>query len=340
MIREFLFPMQWTYQGLTGFRNICYDIGLLRAHNVEAKVISIGNLTVGGTGKTPMTMALIDLLKARKSTCGVVSRGYKRAQAGVHEVDTSVKASQLFGDEPALIKANYPDVPVFVGEKRIAAAKALLAQTPVDFIICDDAFQHRSIKRDLNILLFDATENQKNYRVLPVGMGREPVGRALKRADILIITKANLAGEEKAAEVKGWLQTKCDKPIVIADYDILGFRSLDGKFSEQMKDKVYLVSAIAKPEALEKALAGRAQFVKHKIFKDHFKYTDLEIESILDETSQLQARWVLTTPKDAIKMKAFPRLRERLWVAELGLKLRDGKKELNEAIDRLARSSS
>lgn len=336
--RELLFPLGWGYQWATGFRNLCYDWRIFRAHKADAKVISIGNLTVGGTGKTPVTLAIIEKLIESGHSCGVISRGYKRALKGVHEVDTSAKAPQLYGDEPALIKATFPKVPVFVGDKRIAAAKALLEKHKVDILICDDAFQHRALHRDLNIVLMDATESSKNYRVLPVGVGREKMDKALRRADLVIVTKANLAGAEKTAEVVAKIRLKHGMPIVLADYEVIGFHSLEGVKRAELNEKVYLVSAIAKPEAFEKTLEGRVKIVKHKTFNDHFKYSDLEIETILDETSQLQARWILTTQKDAVKMKAFSRLRERLWIADLGLKFRDGKKELYEAIDRLARS--
>lgn len=340
MIREFLFPLAWGYQGVSGFRNWLYDIRLFRAHKADAKVISIGNLTAGGTGKTPMTLAMIDELQRQGYSCGVISRGYRRSTKGVQEVDTSSKAPQLYGDEPALIKATYPDIPVFVGEKRFAAATALLASKKVDFIVCDDAFQHRALHRDLNLVLIDVTEMKKNYRVLPVGLARENWVKALRRADVILLTKTNLVDSTQLQDVKTWIQSRSDKPIVCAEYEFDRFRDLNGKTSDHLTDKAYLVSAIAKPEFIEKTLGDRVKIVKHKSFGDHFRYTDLEIEAVLDEASQLQARWILTTSKDAVKMKAFRRLHERLWIAELSVKFRDGKKDLYEAIDRLGRATS
>lgn len=337
MLKETLFPLRVAYQGTMGFRNWLYDKGFKKVQKVDAKVISIGNLTVGGTGKTPLTLKLIELLKKRKARPGVVSRGYKRSEKGVLTVDTSPRAALTFGDEPALIKATFPDIPVVVGEKRVEAAQELLAKEKVEVILCDDAFQHRALHRDLNLLLLDVTEPQKNYRPLPVGRARENLVPALQRADILILTKANQVSAEEYGVFHDWLREKVQAPIVRADYILDGFRHTTGRKEEHLKETVIAVSGIAKPGALEKTLEGRCTILKHKSFPDHHRYTDLDVEILLDEASQLKARWVLTTAKDAMKLGQFPRLKERLWIADLSLKLSGDVKDLNEALDRLVR---
>lgn len=340
-IKEVLFPARWVYQGATGFRNWLYDIRAIKASQVDAKVISVGNLTLGGTGKTPVTIAVIEALQARGYTCGVVSRGYKREQKGVLEVDALAKfAAQTYGDEPTLIKATFPDMPVLVGERRVAAAQALLSSRKVDFIVCDDAFQHRRLHRDLNLLLVDATEPLKNYRVVPVGRARESLAPALKRADLVFITKANLVPPEQLQAVREYIEARAQKPIVHAEYVYKGLKRINGPaFEQTLRDKVYLVSGIAKPEAVEKTLDGKVTVVKHRTFPDHHRYTNLEVEEILDEASRLQARWILTTAKDSMKLGAFPLLRERLWVVDLGIEMKGEVKAFDEAIDRLARPS-
>ncbi len=335
--KEALFPFSLAYQSATGARNWLYDKGLRKTQKVKAKVISIGNLTVGGTGKTPMTLVLIEQFKKRKVSCGVISRGYKRMEKGVLTVDTSPRAALIFGDEPALIKATHPDVPVVVGERRFDAAQALLKEQMVDVILCDDAFQHRALHRDLNIVLLDVTEPLKNYRLLPVGRARESLKPALKRADFVILTKANLISESEFKEFHTWLEPRYQGSVIRADYVLNGFRSLFEHRWDDIWDPVLAVTGIAKPQAFEKTVEGKAKILKHKTFPDHHRYTDLEVEVMLDEASQLQARWILTTAKDAMKLSQFPRLKERLWIAELGLKLSGDTKELYEALDRLAR---
>lgn len=339
-MRSLLFPAAILYRGVTGTRNWMYDLRLFKAAKVEAKVISIGNLTVGGTGKTPVALAIVDMIKKRGNSCAVISRGYKREQKGVLEVDTSQSAALTFGDEPALIKHTHPDIPVVVGEKRVLAAKSVLDSRRVDFMICDDAFQHRALHRDLNILLFDATENVKNYRVLPVGMARESLVPALKRADILVLTKANMTTPEALQERIDWLSARCNKPIVLAEYVYQGLRNMGGENRDSLKDAALLVSGVAKPEAVEKTLEGKVKILNHRKFDDHHRYTDLEVETLLDEASAKGARWILTTGKDAMKLGAFARLRDRLWVIELGVQFKGEVKALNEAIDGLARAGN
>lgn len=337
-MREMLFPLSWIYQGATGFRNWLFDMSIRRAAQVEAKVISIGNLTVGGTGKTPVTLAILELLQKRKYKAGVISRGYRRIKKGVHEVDGTPSSALFFGDEPSLIKSQYPEIPVFVGEKRIHAARTMLAEHKLDFILCDDAFQHRGLHRDLNLLLLDAREAQKNYRVLPVGRARESIGGAVKRVDFFIVTKSNLVTPEELDGVLAWIKTKSDKPALLAEYIYRGVKSYLGELRQELKDPVYLVSGVARPDAVERTIEGRIPIVKHKIFPDHHRYTDLEIEAILDEASQMQARWILTTAKDAMKLRQFHRLRERLWVIDLGVEFKGDVKAFYETVDGLARS--
>lgn len=316
-----------------------FDKGLRKSHSVDAKIISVGNLTVGGTGKTPVTLAIVDYLRKRKNSVGVISRGYKRDVKGVLEVDTSPTAASTFGDEPALIKSVCPDIPVVVAERRIQAARAVLDKQKVDFLVCDDAFQHRSLHRDLNILLFDATEPIKNYRVMPVGRARESLNPALRRADVLVLTKSNLVSKDELEDRKHWLKSRTDKPLVMAEYVFKGLRNLKGETKPELKDAALLVTGVARPEAVEQTASPFVKILKHREFGDHHRYTDLEVESIMDEASQLQARWILTTGKDAIKLSAFNRLRERLWVIDLGVELKGDVQALYEAIDGLARKS-
>lgn len=337
-MRELLFPVRWMYQGVTGFRNWLYDHNLLRAQTVGSKVIAVGNVTVGGTGKTPVTLALIEMLTKRGYTSGIVSRGYKRGKSGIHPVDTGPRAAVDFGDEPVLLKSTYPEIPVFVGAKRVKTARKLLDDKAVDFIVCDDAFQHRALHRDLNLLLLDATESTKDYRVLPVGRGRESLVPALKRADYFVLTKTNIADPDQLKDMIFWLKDKSDKPVLLAPYEFRGFRSNNGEFVKQLKDSGYLVTGVAKPWTVEKTIQDAVKIVKHKSFEDHHRYTNVEVEAILDEASHLQARWILTTAKDATKLRLFHGLRDRLWVIDMVVTFEGDTEPFYADIDRLARA--
>jgi tetraacyldisaccharide 4'-kinase len=330
--------MRWLYEGAMGLRNWLYDIRLLRAGVVDARVIAVGNVTVGGTGKTPVTLALIELLQKKKHTVGVISRGYKRGKSGIHDVGTEPRAAQDFGDEPALIKATYPEVPVVVGNRRIKAARKLLDDRSVDFIVCDDAYQHRALHRDLNLLLLDATAPMKEYRVLPVGRGRESLLPALRRADYILVTKTNIAPHDQVQELLTWIRERVEKPVLRAPYEFRGLRNAAGELVGELRDLAYLVSGVAKPWTVEKTLDGHVKIVKHKSFPDHHRYTNLEVETILDEASHLQARWIITTAKDAVKLRHFRALQDRLWVIDVGVKFEGEMKEFYADIDRLARA--
>lgn len=326
------------YQGVTGFRNWMYDHRLRKAHEVGTKVISVGNVTVGGTGKTPVTLALIEMLKEKGYSCGVVTRGYKRSSKGIHSVTVGPSAAIQYGDEPVLIKKVYPEIPVIVGEKKVAAARKLLETEQVQFVICDDGFQHRALKRDLNLLLLDATEPMKDYRVMPVGRARESLVPALRRADFFVLTKTNLADADQLKDLIFFLKDKSEKPVLLAAYAFSGFRSMHGELFEKLPDGAYLVSGVAKPQTIEGVVEGRVKVLRHKTFPDHHNYTNLEIEAILDEASKMQARWIITTAKDATKLAQFHNLRDKLWVIEMAVKFEGDVKAFYADIDRLARA--
>jgi len=338
-LREVLYPAQWLYQGVTSVRNWFYDRSFLKTNQVNAKVICVGNVTMGGTGKTPITMALLEHFGEKGLRCGVVSRGYKRDQRGVFDVQLEPKSAYTFGDEPALIKSTFPSVPVVVGERRADAARALLESNPVDVILCDDGFQHRRLHRDLNLLLLDAMEPRENYRVIPVGRARERFTEALRRADFLVVTKSNLISEEAKEGFVNWVKEKADRPMLFANYTFGGMRNLSGERVNSLRDKVYLVTGVAKPGTVEQLLEGHVEVVKHRQFADHHRYADIEIEQILDESSHLQARWILTTAKDSMKLSAFPRIRERLWILDLKIEWKGDVPQFYESLDRLARPS-
>ena len=337
-MRELLFPLKWAYQGATGFRNWLFDKNIRKAHVVGAKVISVGNLTVGGTGKTPVTLALLKLLAEKGYSAGVVTRGYKRQKKGLLKVELGANAATDFGDEPVLIKTSFPEAPVWVGEKKVAAARKLLETQPVTFLVLDDSFQHRSLHRDINLLLLDATEPMKNYRVMPVGLGRESIVPALRRVDFFVLTKTNLASNDELKDLIFWIKDKSDKPVLLAAYGFECFRSVTNKTEIALKDGAYLVTGVAKPDTVEKVIENRVKIVKHKTFDDHHRYTNLEVETMIDEASQLGARWIVTTAKDAVKLSPFHALRDRLWIIDMAIQFEGDLQAFYADIDRLARA--
>src|SRR5262249_5119827 len=156
-----------------------------------------------------------------------------------------------------------------------------------------------------------------NYRVMPVGRGRESLIPALRRVDYFIITKTNLASSEQVEDLLHWIGNHSDKPVLQAAYGTNGFRSVNGTVEENLRDPVYLISGVARPETIERVVADRAKVLKHKVLDDHHRYTHLEVEELLDESAALGARWIVTTAKDATKLSKFHQLKNRLWVIDL-----------------------
>ena len=180
-------------------------------------VISVGNITLGGTGKTPIVSKLVSWLLEKGVHPAVVSRGYGGNYSGVACVDDP-RAFKRFGDEPCLLKGWHPHVPIYLCPRRIQACRELLQRETVDVIVADDAFQHESLYRDIDFVVIDALEPLSNYQVVPAGRSREPL-RALERADYVIINKSNLASSRESLDLlQELLKPYVECPIFYSHY--------------------------------------------------------------------------------------------------------------------------
>ena len=189
MAKFLLYPLSWLYGIAVSFRNQMYDLNLLKSTEFDVPIISIGNITVGGTGKTPHVEYLVNLLRD-KFNVATLSRGYKRKTSGFHCVETNSTALEV-GDEPLQIKNKFPEIRVAVCENRVVGADKLLNLSNKiipDVLLLDDAFQHRKITPGINILLIDYTRQIKYDTLLPVGRLRESASQ-MRRANIIIYTK-------------------------------------------------------------------------------------------------------------------------------------------------------
>ncbi|MAM14078.1 MAG: tetraacyldisaccharide 4'-kinase, partial [Candidatus Marinimicrobia bacterium] len=198
-IKFLFFPITLFYWGVIFWRNIFYNFNFFVSRKIPTKVISVGNITAGGTGKTPAVIYLSQIFKKRNYKVAVLSRGYGRKTAGTQLV-TAGKDKVLdwrnFGDEPTLISQKLEDIPIVVDQNRHRGAMYLIEKFNPDIIIMDDAFQHRSIERDLDLVLLNSQAPISDYRLIPHGLLREPI-RHLKRADAIILTKFNLGKPEQ-----------------------------------------------------------------------------------------------------------------------------------------------
>lgn len=298
------------YGLLMNLRNWAYDAGAIKVEKTSVPVISVGNLTVGGTGKSPLIMKLIDWFRSQNLPVGVVSRGYKAAYQGTEEVDIGrPDAPYFFGDEPVMIKNRFPSVPVVVGRKRVEACKKLLEAYPVKFILADDAFQHRKLHRDFDIVVVDAYDNPDRFHVMPFGRGREPLSQ-IERADIAILNRANVAPK---AHVAKWEN-------IFHRYNVEYISSNTLLRYPENIQKVLLVSAIGRPQGFETLVKSQGiEVAEHVIFRDHYSYQAADAAEILLLLKKHNIQTVLTTEKDYVKLKAFENLVPHLHVATLQL---------------------
>lgn len=312
ILRFILLPFSLLYGLIIELRNILFNCNIFNVKKVKARVISVGNIHLGGTGKTPTVIFLADLLKPYYSKIGILSRGYKRKSKGyvlVSDGYCTIKDVDKCGDE-IFLTAQETGCAAAVCEKRVEGAEKLIHDADVDLIILDDGFQHRWIHRDINILLFDAETIQKKdfmfHKLLPSGYMREPL-RNSKRADVIII---NHKFSQAKINHKKFDKIFRDKPVFHAHYEISGL--VDLKFNkiysieEFNGQKSLLVSGIANPSSFIKIINNSNIKVKDKIlFGDHKKYSLENIQKIRKKFYSTNATSVLTTEKDAVKLAKY-----------------------------------
>ena len=295
-----LFPFAFIYGLIIGLRNWLYKSNFIGSTDFEIPIISIGNLSMGGTGKTPMIELLIELLHGKYKT-GVLSRGYKRKTTGYVEVLPYSNANQV-GDEPLMIKLKYPAANVAVGEQRVIAIPHLLATHPdTQVILLDDAFQHQSVRPDVNILL--TTYNKPFYEdvILPIGTLRE-FASSKNRANIIVVTKcpADISQKEQQ-EIKAKIKATKQQRVFFSTveygipYNIL--QPTDRLFLNK-KDTQLLLTGIANAAPLNDFLLKGSKEIIHYKYNDHHYFTLYELENMMKNYPNIQ-HWI-TTEKDAV----------------------------------------
>ncbi len=309
MMHWILLPFSIIYGIVVFIRNKLFDTGWIKSKSFDIPVINIGNISVGGTGKTPHTEYLISILNKYK--VAVVSRGYKRKTKGFVEASTNSKVTDV-GDEPLQIKQKFSNITVVVDEKRVHAVENLLnKQNKPDVILLDDAYQHRYIKPGLNILLVDYNRPIFKDFILPVGRLREPAHNS-KRADIIIFTKCpdsltpidfNLLKKEMHIFPYQKVFFTTFKygniiPIFNEDLKIISTENLSGK-------DILVVSGIANPKPLYKKLLETDASITMLQFSDHHEFTKNDIKKIITGFNQIKSdnKILLCTEKDAVRFK-------------------------------------
>jgi tetraacyldisaccharide 4'-kinase len=308
-------PLSPLYSCLMANRSSLYRRGVFKQHKLEVPVISVGNLVLGGTGKTPLVHSIAHFLQRQNRRPAILSRGYKgSASSAVNIVsngaDILLDAEQA-GDEPLLLAEKLPDVPVITGKKRVETGRFAIDTYGVDSLILDDGFQHLSLKRDINLVLFSADKFLGNGLVLPGGELREPIS-ALKRADAFILSGVDTPLNEQEREFIKLLNSLFpETPAFTGSFVTDGWlvRTRAGShetlsFSEVSGVPVYGFCGIARPKSFQNSLEQlNMNMTGFQSFRDHHAYTAADIKSLYANGSSSGAQALITTEKDLVKIR-------------------------------------
>jgi tetraacyldisaccharide 4'-kinase len=307
-IRILLFPLSLIYALIVKFRNWLFDKKVLSSASFNLPVICVGNLAVGGTGKSPMVEWIVAALKAR-FMIAVLSRGYKRKTRGYALADESTTALDI-GDEPMQFHCKFPDVAVAVGEERLVAIPQLLHDRPgTQAIILDDAFQHRAVLAGLNILLTDYSNLFTRDWWLPSGDLRDAPS-SYRRADIIVVTKCreDLTVDERreiAAEIRPLPHQRIFYSAISYGHPYHITRHTPVVIDDRVE--VLLVTGIANPAPLKRWLNDRSRTYYELAYSDHHIYSIDDLKAIIRRFSSITAadKLILTTEKDAVRLIKF-----------------------------------
>ncbi|MGL6225761.1 MAG: tetraacyldisaccharide 4'-kinase [Thermoguttaceae bacterium] len=350
-MRSLLAALSLPYAGVVGTRNKLYDRGWLPVYPVPVPVLSVGNLTLGGTGKTPFVAHLLQWSYNRQLQPGVISRGYKRT------------GQQTLNDEGMELALRFPGLLQEQSPDRVHAAGQLLKRNRVDLLILDDGFQHRRIKRDLDIVLLDAREPFGHDCLFPRGTLRESV-RSLSRAQIAVLSRADLISSDEKARIRQkvfslnpqllWaevIQTptqlvsffdespQTDSQIVS---DLSSFSVQRSCSIEWLRErKILAFCGIAQPEVFKRTLKKcKTRLAELVVFPDHHAFENADLEQLVEVARKHQVEAIICTMKDLVKIRrqqlgSFP-----LWAVGIGVEFLEGEAEFNARLEQVLREDA
>ena len=328
VMADALNPYNWVMTA----RNRAFDTGVLKSREFGVPTICVGNITVGGTGKTPHIEYIARLLKA-EYRIAVLSRGYGRKSKGYVKA-TADTPMELIGDEPFQIKEKFTDIKVAVCERRAVGIERLLAEEKaLQAILLDDAFQHRYVKAGLNIVLIDSNRPVWRDNVMPLGRLRESAG-AIARADIVIFTKCKGVTAEQKRAYCSYIKEIKDIPVYFTTIRYGKPYPLFGNSAAAITkgDRVLLVTGIATPQPLKTEIEGYGAKVELMQYGDHHDFSATELEEIAARFTKSHCTMIVTTEKDATRIrqhKVLPQvLRDNIYALPIEVEFMDGEEKL------------
>ena len=315
----------WAYALAIWIRNRLYDLGWLRVEYVSAPVISVGNLTVGGTGKTPCVEYIARYLSDRGYRVSILSRGYGSAGGA--------------SDEAMLLEGHLPDVPHLVGADRASLARAAMEELESDALILDDGFQHRRLARTFDLVLIDSTEPWGFGSQLPRGLLRESPGE-LRRASGIMISRCELASPDRLTAIRERIARLApNTPVFESEHRPVCWINSDGRqlaVSDLQDGKMMAFCGIGNPNAFFQTVEmSGGNLIDRRVYPDHHRYSRADVEELERWAANAPDAIVVTTEKDLVKLRIANLGGRALWALRVGLIVRTGEEQLKQMLDRL-----
>jgi tetraacyldisaccharide 4'-kinase len=301
--RHLLWPVALVYGFFVGLRNLLFDYRILPSKQFDVPVICVGNLEMGGTGKSRVVIYIVQMLLAKGKNVAVISRGYGRKTTGLRMVDTDSNATEV-GDEPLQLKRRHPECMVAVSENRVKGIEHLLQMVPKpDYVVMDDGFQHRWVNPSLSMLVTNAQFPFMHNSLFPVGTLREPTVAAA-RADIKLFMDVIETSDSTWSASKDTFQTAT---VVKKEVQIAGF----GK-ELKLAETIISFSGIANPARFEELVNRNFNVLEHVSFSDHHNYSTSDIKRLRKKIDSFgtAVKAIVTTEKDAVRLMSASLLNE------------------------------
>jgi tetraacyldisaccharide 4'-kinase len=317
-------------------RVAAYETDYLKSKSLDATVISVGNITLGGTGKTPVVEYIARYLRSEDKSVAILTRGYGRASSGMRVLNHPASAASKsdrpesyleFGDEPLMLARALPDVPVIINKDRHEAGRLAGREFGPEVLILDDAYQHLALARDLNILLIDATDPFGGFEMPPFGRLREPL-YGIHRADAVIVTRADRPFDQ--GQTNALIKYFCgDKvPVMYVYSSIARLRHLQSgeiyDASEFRDWNVGVACGIGNPQAfISDLMQAGMRIASESLFADHHPYTPADLERAITSAREAGADALITTEKDAVRLEGLTRSDFPLYAAQMEIESED-----------------
>lgn len=343
ILRLIIIPLSWLWSKVYAFRRFLFEYGIVKREYYKAPIISVGNLSFGGTGKTPFILWLVSVVEALEKKPMILTRGYKgkleNSKGLISSTDVKDKDPSIYGDEPYLIARRSTHASVVVGKKRSKNLEYYFSQVLPDIVFLDDGFQHLNLYRNFNIVLFDSLLDFESYHCAPRGYLREDLP-ALRYADCILFSRAAKVSQDKLNELTGLVKPYLRANCILGSFDY----KCDGIYNHEYQKvneleylngkKVILLSAIASPKSFYKILDDYTVEIIEKVeFADHHNYTELEVLELTQKASEQNAI-LITTEKDFVKINKVNST-DQIYYLSISIDFLEGEAPLREQIRKL-----